>query len=93
MPKAAKGAKVKREPRAKKQRSAPFTPIETDLLLGLIVASDLNTMVTNKTTPYGRLKNWQDIHRAFNAAANVNVCIFLFVFLFDFLFQFIFLCV
>lgn len=76
LPKAAKEAKIKKETEPKKPRSAAFTVIETDLLLGLIVASDLNTMVTNKMTPYGRLKNWQDIHRAYNAAANVNVCIF-----------------
>lgn len=73
----------------KKKRSAPFTIHETDLLLNLIVGSDLNTMVTNKLTPYGRLKNWQDVHRAFNASAEVTVCFFLSFFSFFFIFSFI----
>lgn len=79
-----KAVKVKKEPtmeeKTKRKRSAPFTTHETDLLLNLIVGSDLNTMVTYKITPYGRLKNWQDVHRAFNASADVTVCIFLFIF-------------
>lgn len=57
--------------RSSKKRNPRFTQYETDLLLKLIVSSDTNSMVTNKITPYGRLRGWEDITASFNAAPNV----------------------
>lgn len=75
-----KGKKEKPKKEAKKEkenekatRSKRFTQSETDLLCDLVLASDINTMVTNKITPYGRLRGWDDICRSFNASANVTV--------------------
>lgn len=60
--------------RNKKARSVYFTTAETDLLLSLLMQSDILSQATNKVTPYGRLKSWGDLHRVYNASPNVNVC-------------------
>lgn len=57
----------------KKARSKYFTTAETDLLLSLLMQSDLLSQTTNKVTPYGRVKSWEDLHRIYNASPNVNV--------------------
>ena len=50
-----------------------YTQFETDLLCDLVLASDINTMVTNKITPYGRMRGWEDITKTYNASENVTV--------------------
>lgn len=83
-PKASK-ASNKENVSQKNRRSARFSEAETDLLCNLIVASDVNTSTTNKMTPYGRLKSWEDITRMFNASPNVIVLwVFFFVFIHSF---------
>lgn len=62
----------------KSTRSKRFSQHETDLLCNLIVASGLNSMVTNKLTPYGRLTGWNDIMRVFNASTDVTVSVLYF---------------
>lgn len=49
------------EKKCKKARSKYFTVVETDLLLTLVMESDLS------------IRSWEDITRIFNASAGVNV--------------------
>lgn len=56
-----------------KKRSGKFSQLETDLLCSLVIASDLNTNVTNKMTKYGRLTGWNDIATMFNVSPGVTV--------------------
>lgn len=71
-----KKEKVKGKENEKSTRSKRFSQVETDLLCDLVLSSDINTMVTNKITPYGRLRGWDDVARSFNASAHVTVSYF-----------------
>lgn len=62
-----------KEKKEKSTRSKRYSQGETDLLCDLVLASDINTMVTNKITPYGRMRGWEDIARVFNASPDVTV--------------------
>lgn len=67
----------------KKIRGILFTEEETDLLLTLLLSSDLLSQGTNKMTPYGRIETWQNIHRIFNASPGftTHTCVFSLLFL------------
>lgn len=83
--KIAKGQKVPpKEKKEKSTRAKRYTQFETDLLCDLVLASDINTMVTNKITPYGRMRGWEDIARIFNATPDVTVSCLSFICVFSF---------
>lgn len=77
-----------KENEKKKSRSTFFTEEETDLLLSLLMASELLSQATNKITPNGRIKSWQDLHRIFNSSPGVHVSFCVFVSLFSLVYFF-----
>lgn len=80
-PKLPKLKKIKNEENdgPKKPRGKYFTVPETDFLLSLVLASDITSQVTNKITPYGRLRTWEDIERIYNSSPIVKNVSSLFV--------------
>lgn len=85
--KIAKTRQLNEEPQeidSKKKCRSIFNVPETDLLLELVMSSDVLSMTTNKLTPYGRLRNWEDIANAYNASP-IPKCVSLFVVFFLFL--------
>lgn len=66
------------ETKLTKKRGKYFSSPETDLLLELVMQSDLCSQVTNKITPYGRLRTWEDIEKVYNASPVVINVIYLY---------------
>lgn len=61
-----------------KKRGKRFSQMETDLLLNLVMNSNVNSMETNRMTTKGRSMGWDAITTSFNASPGVVVSVQLF---------------
>ncbi|XP_055839396.1 uncharacterized protein LOC129907303 isoform X2 [Episyrphus balteatus] len=55
----------------RRKRSKKFSQLETDLLLSLVLSSNVNSMETNRMTTKGRSVGWETICVTFNASPGV----------------------